>query len=76
MIVTGKPDLSPAKDVLSPLCAIPAMYTSLDGRTVCPTFSGFRFTKLCLDKEDEEQYEYNRLDWVMIKTMILILYAG
>jgi hypothetical protein len=33
---------------------------------VCPTFSAFSFTKWNLDKEGEENEEYNRLDTIVI----------
>jgi len=63
VIETVNSGLTPAKEVLHPLCEIPAIDTSLDGLAVCPTFSGFSFTKWSLDKEDEEQdEEYNRLN--------------
>ena len=63
VIETVNTGLTPQKEGLGGgISEISGLDISLDSLAVCPTFSGFSFTKWNLDKEGEEMdEEYNRL---------------
>lgn len=52
---------------------MPSLDSGMDTLVVFPTFSSFSFTKWNLDKEGEENEEYNRLDTIVIMLTFLTI---
>ena len=63
VIETVNTGLTPLKEVVGAgLSEVPGLASGMDSLVVCPTVSASSFTKWNLDKEGEENEEYNRLD--------------
>jgi len=55
--------LTPQKEVVgSGFSEVPGLDSGIDSLLVCPTFSNFSFSTWNIDKEGEENEEYNRLN--------------
>jgi hypothetical protein len=74
VIETFNTGLTPLKEVVgSGLSEVPSLDSGMDTLVVFPTFSSFSFTKWNLDKEGEENEEYNRLDTIVIMLTFLTI---